>query len=90
MNLNKKIKVLLIDPCFSDRGISNIQIPLSVGLIASYLKSKINEVDVCVLKSSSDIEDYIRINKPDVLGSCNYLWNTNMANRLSSLSLIHI
>jgi len=84
MIINKKIKILLIDPCFSDRGISNIQIPLSVGLIASYLKSKINEVDVCVLKSSSDIEDYIRINKPDVLGSCNYLWNTNMANRLSS------
>tara|TARA_Y100000590_G_scaffold466049_1_gene640164 strand:+ start:8282 stop:10357 length:2076 start_codon:yes stop_codon:yes gene_type:complete len=84
MKNDKTLKVLLIDPCFSDRGISNIQIPLSVGLIASYLKNQIPEIDVCVLKSSEDIEKYIRTNKPDVLGSCNYLWNTNIANRLSN------
>ena len=85
------LKVLLIDPCFSDKGdvesghnwISNTSIPLSVGLIGSYLKNQLPELKITILKTSNDIISFIDKEKPDILGICNYLWNTNLSVRLS-------
>ena len=83
MSHSPNLEVLLIDPCFGDIGVANPTIPLSVGLIGSYLKKQIPEINVTVLKKSTDILSFLDNKKPDVLGICNYLWNTNLANRLS-------
>ena len=89
--MEKKLNVLLIDPAFSTIGtgetggeqLSNASIPLSVGYIGSYLKKNFPSINVVILKASGEIVDYISKNKPDIVGICNYLWNTNLAIRLS-------
>ena len=91
MSNEKALKVLLVDPSFSTVGTSesqgeilkNIVIPLSVGYVGSYMKSKLPNIDLTILKTSSDIVEFIAKEKPDVLGVCNYLWNTNLSIRLS-------
>ena len=83
MSHSSNLEVLLIDPCFGELGVANNTIPLSVGLIGSYLKKQIPEINVTVLKKSTDILSFLDNKKPDILGICNYLWNTNLANRLS-------
>jgi len=83
MSHSSNLEVLLIDPCFGNIGVANNYIPLSVGLIGSYLKKQIPEINVTVLKKSTDILSFLDNKKPDVLGICNYIWNTNLANRLS-------
>ena len=57
--------------------------PLNVGLVGSYLKSQLPGVEVTVLKKSTEIVNFIKNNRPDILGICNYLWNSNLGNRLS-------
>jgi len=91
MSNRKDLKVLLIDPSYSTVGINgsndsivgNNTIPLSVGYVGSYLKSKLANVDVKILKISTEIVDFISKEKPDILGVCNYLWNTNLATTIS-------
>jgi len=73
----------MIDPCFGDLGTANNLIPLSVGLLGCHLKKNIPEINVTVLKKSTEILPFLDKKKPDVLGICNYLWNANLANRLS-------
>jgi len=80
---NENLKVLLIDPTFDHTGISNPAIPLAIGLIGSYLKSKLPQVELTTMKLASSIIKYLENEKPDVLGITNYLWNTNLANRIS-------
>tara|TARA_Y100001970_G_scaffold292364_1_gene433398 strand:- start:1362 stop:3374 length:2013 start_codon:yes stop_codon:yes gene_type:complete len=79
----KNLKVLFIDPTFDHNGISNPSIPLAIGLIGSYLKSKLPEVEVKIMKLASSIIKYLEREKPDVIAITNYLWNTNLANRIS-------
>ena len=55
MKTSNSLKVLLIDPCFHDRGISISYIPLSIGLVGSYLKHHISEVDLKIMKLASNI-----------------------------------
>ena len=94
MNTGKGLKVLLIDASFSTTGsaesqgdlLTNTSIPLSVGYIGSYIKSNLPDIDLTILKASYEIESFIKNEKPDVLGICNYLWNTNLSVSLSNYS----
>ena len=83
INNKSNIEVLLIDPCFSDIGMANNLIPLSVGMLGSYLKKQIPEINVTVLKKSKEIVSFIDKKKPDVVGCTSFLWNANLGNRLS-------
>tara|TARA_Y100000590_G_scaffold274676_1_gene308359 strand:+ start:1024 stop:3102 length:2079 start_codon:yes stop_codon:yes gene_type:complete len=78
------LRILLCDPCYSSSGVSNNIIPLAVGLIGSYIKSNIPNVNVKILKKSDDIIKYIDKHEIDVFGICNYLWNTNLSNKISN------
>jgi radical SAM superfamily enzyme YgiQ (UPF0313 family) len=80
---DKNLKVLLIDPCFDKNGVSNPAIPLSIGLIGSYLMNQLPQVEVKIMKLASGIIKYLEHEKPDVIGITNYLWNTNLGNRIS-------
>ena len=81
--IDKNLKVLLIDPCFDQNGVSNPAIPLSIGLIGSYLMTQLPQVEVKIMKLASGIIKYIENEKPDVVGITNYLWNTNLGIRIS-------
>ena len=88
MNTKKAghLKVLLIDPYY-DESVSCVpSIPLGLGLIGSYLKQQIPNVEVKILKLMSNILNYIKTKKPDVLGISNYMWNTNLAIKLSKVA----
>ena len=58
MRHSSDLEVLLIDPCFGDVDVDSV-IPLSVGLIGSYLKKKIPESNVTVLKKDTDILSFL-------------------------------
>ena len=68
------LKVLLIDPAFSTQGkgesqgdtLLNASVPLSVGLLGSYMKSKIPEIEVKILKASYNIIKYIDEEQPQI------------------------
>jgi len=83
---NKKLKVLLIDPSYDEIGISAPCIPLGLGLIGSYLVEQVPTVEVKILKLMTLILDYIKNEKPDILGITNYMWNTNLAVKLSKIA----
>ena len=88
MNLEKSnnLKVLLIDPYYDD-GVSSVPaIPLGLGLIGSYLIEQVPNVEVKILKLMSNILDYIKSEKPDVLGLTNFMWNTNLCIKLSKVA----
>ena len=79
-----KLNILLIDPCYSSKGISNNIIPLAVGLIGSHILKNFPFAKIKILKQSDDIIKYIDENEIDILGVCNYLWNTNLACKISN------
>ena len=80
--MEKKLKILLVDPAFSTKGtseaqgemLSNTVVPLSVGYIGSYIKKQIPTIDLKILKASEEITTFIKNEKPDIIGFCNYLW----------------
>ena len=85
-NRDTKLNVLIIDPCFDDRGLTNPVIPLSIGLIGSYLLNNVSNVQLKLMKSASLIVKYLEKEKPDVLGITNYLWNTNLGIKISHIA----
>jgi hypothetical protein len=92
--MEKKLKILLVDSAFSTKGsseaqgemLSNTVVPLSVGYIGSYIKNQIPTIDLKILKASEEIINFIKNEKPDIIGFCNYLWNTNLSISLSNFS----
>ena len=80
------LKVLLIDPYYDD-GVSSVPaIPLGLGLIGSYLIEQVPNVEVKILKLMSNILEYIKLEKPDVLGVTNFMWNTNLCIKFSRIA----
>ena len=84
MTSNTSLNILLIDPCYSSKGISNNIIPLAVGLIGSHVLKNFPQANIKILKLSDDIIKYIDETNIDILGVCNYLWNTNLSCKLSN------
>jgi radical SAM superfamily enzyme YgiQ (UPF0313 family) len=84
MSTNTPLNILLIDPCYSSKGISNNIIPLAVGLIGSHVLKNFPQANIKILKLSDDIIKYIDETNIDILGVCNYLWNTNLSCKLSN------
>jgi hypothetical protein len=79
------IKVLLIDPVLDDEGVKGISplIPYAIGVIGSYLSKHVPEADIKILRMASSIIEYLRKEQIDVLGISNYMWNTNIGNRIA-------
>ena len=75
---NNNLKVIIADPCFDENSIANPVIPLGAGLIASYLKKHLPQIDVQVFKAVSPLIEAIKEQKPDIIGLSNYIWNTNL------------
>lgn len=64
---SNKLDVLLIDPPLGSYGLNNPAIPLAAGLMATYLKKHLPEINITVLKVASRIVKQIRETPPDIL-----------------------
>ena len=67
MTKNSSLNILLVDPCYSTKGISNNIIPLAVGLIGSHVKKNFPQASIKILKLSDEIIKHIDNNKVDVI-----------------------
>ncbi|MCK5013469.1 MAG: cobalamin-dependent protein [Candidatus Omnitrophica bacterium] len=80
----ENLKILLIEPRFDKIGTQCI--PYGSGLLGSYLKKSLPEVDLQIHKLLTPILKYIKEKKPDVLGVANYVWNTNLCLKISKIA----
>ena len=80
----KTIKVLLVDPRHYTIGVHSTYVPVGLGYIAEYLKAKIKtkKFDIKTAVHPDEIFELIDNWSPDVLGSSNYIWSSNLAYRI--------
>ena len=70
--------IYLADLCYFHDW-DNIQpLPLNVGYVAAYLKSKHPEVSIEIFKEPTKLMDRISDKSPDVLALSHYEWNSNL------------
>ena len=83
--MNKKIlKILLCDPRHQTVGAHSSYVPINIGYITEYLKSKFKDTKM-EIKLSTDPKEIFGILekwKPDILGSSNYVWNSGLSNEI--------
>ncbi|MFA6318556.1 MAG: radical SAM protein [Elusimicrobiota bacterium] len=83
MQPRNRLKVLLIEPCFDNKGITVPYIPLPIGLVGAYLLTRMPDVDLKIMRLPEAILQYVEKEKPHVVGISNYLWNTNLCTRIA-------
>jgi radical SAM superfamily enzyme YgiQ (UPF0313 family) len=72
-----RLKIFLADLTHSTN--LGATIPLNIGLIASYALKKFNsEIDVKLFKYPEKLLRALRKERCDILGSSNYVWNSNL------------
>ena len=77
--VQKKLKIIVADPCYDHKGLSTPVIPLGAGLVAAHTKKEFPEFDVDVFKAVTPLIKEIKNNPPDIIGLTNYLWNNNLS-----------
>ena len=78
--MDKKLKIIVADPCYDHKGLSTPVIPLGAGLVAAHTKKYFPKFQVDVFKAVSPLIEKIKKDPPDVIGLTNYLWNNNSQN----------
>lgn len=75
----KPLKIYFADLTYDTVAISTESMPLNVGYVASYCKSKFDSnVEISIFKYVSDLDTAIRESPPDILAMSNYCWNHNL------------
>jgi len=65
--------------------------PLGIGLIASYLKKKMQEdVDIRLYEDPAEFLKEINIWRPDIIGLSNYMWNAELNRLVFSYAKEHL
>lgn len=82
----RPIIIYLADLTYDTVAISTESMPLNVGYVASYCKSKFGEnVEIKIFKYIDKLDKAIRKNPPDILAMSNYVWNSNLGNEFLKL-----
>ena len=84
--MDKKLKIIVADPCYDHKGLSTPVIPLGAGLVAAHTKKYFPKFQVDVFKAVSPLIEKIKKDPPDVIGLTNYLWNNNLALTIAELA----
>jgi len=84
----EKVKILLGDPRHKTVGLHSVYVPLGIGFIGSYALSQFGEgsVDVRLLTDPDEIINDVEEWHPHIVGVSNYLWNSNLSNRLCEIT----
>ena len=78
--MNSKLNVALLDLNHVTTGLHTRTMPLSIGLIASYLLANIpkNSADVRLYKFADELDEDCRQVRFDVVGISMYCWNSGL------------
>ena len=79
----KNYKVFLADPTLDTHSLDVPVIPLGAGLVASYLKRHLPQIEVHVFKAMTPLLQAIKAENPDIMGLSNYMWNTNLCGKVA-------
>jgi radical SAM superfamily enzyme YgiQ (UPF0313 family) len=87
-SLNRKIRVILGDLRHKTVGLHSIYIPLGIGSIASYVLSQFDEgaVEIKLFTDPDETIEAIENWRPHIVGVSNYLWNSNLSNRVCEIA----
>lgn len=84
---SKKLEIYLGDITYDTVSLSTEAIPLSIGYIAAYCNSVHgSQTRITLFKYLEELESAIADSPPDILGLSNYVWNTNIGNRMFELA----
>ena len=82
----KNLKILLCDPRHDTVGAHSNYVPIGIGYIASHLISELNKkkiyLDVKLSTSPKEIHKIINDWKPNIIGSSNYIWNSELSKQI--------
>ncbi len=76
--------IYLADLTHTGQVVASNVAPLGIGVIASYLKQHLSDVDVELFKYPSDLDSALGKQAPDVIGFANYSWNCELAYEFAS------
>ena len=82
-----KKQIFLIDLTHeTPLGLASDSMPLQLGLIASYVLDKMNDiVDIHIFKFLDDLEGAIKVREPFVLGVSNFQWNIELSYNVAQI-----
>lgn len=78
------MKIYLCDLFHNYLGVSTSMFPLNVGYIAAYAKKNFPEIEFEIFKYTNDFISRFKEEKPDVVGFSNYVWSSNLNNKISN------
>ncbi len=83
--MNQPLKIYLCDLTYDTIIFVSDTIPINIGFISSYIKSKLgNKVEIELFKYPNDLLKKIKTHPPDILGLSNYSWNSNLSEYFAS------
>ncbi len=78
--MSNPIKIALGDLGHTTKILANNYVPLNIGFLTAYAKKTFGrEVEIELFKSSRNIIDFIKNEKPHILALSNYSWNCNLS-----------
>ena len=75
-----KVKIFLADLTHMGMGVATENMPLAIGLIASYAKKIYGEsLEIRLFKYPDKLLEALKNDQPNILGSTSYSWNSNLS-----------
>ena len=85
--MDKPLKIYLCDLTYDTIILVSDTIPINIGFIASYLKSKLKDkISIELFKYPNDLLSHIKKQPPDILGLSNYSWNSNLSESFAKIA----
>ena len=83
----KPLKIFFCDLTYDSVILVSDTIPINIGFIGSYAKSKFNDdIIVKLFKYPQETIDAIKEEKPDLICLSNYSWNSNLSEYVASIA----
>jgi radical SAM superfamily enzyme YgiQ (UPF0313 family) len=76
--MSRPLKIVLCDLVHNWVGAGTYMFPLNVGYLAAYVQQRFPDVQFEIFKFPNEFLEYIEINKADIIGFSNYIWNANL------------
>ena len=77
----KNLKILLADPRHNTQGFHSRSVPINIGYIGEYIKTKVKNfnLELKLVTEPKEIFELLKTWKPNILGCSNYVWNASLS-----------
>jgi len=79
MSIQNDLTIYFADLTHTGQGLNADIVPLGAGLIAAYVKSQLQNVEVKLFKLPNELNESISANSPDIMCFSNYAWNERLS-----------